>query len=157
MPDAALELHREDLVAVVGSVFTTMMGLEAQPADDPCPSPAGMLTGAVYLTGPWAGAACVHCEPRPACHFAARFLGIPAPEAVDGDVRDVIGELANMIAGNLKCTLGQGVRVSIPSVTDGADYALRVCGASVVCHVHFRTADGPVWITLLEAPPSRPQ
>ena len=152
MLDAAIQLHKDDLDTVVCSVFATMMGLEVWPGDEPCPATAGMLTGAVYLTGQWAGAACIHCEPQQAREFAARFLGIPPPDAIDNDVRDVIGELANMIAGNLKCTLAPGIRVSIPSVTDGADYSLRVCGARVMCRASFRTDDGPFWITLVDSP-----
>ena len=145
------ELHLEDLEAVAGSVFATMLDLEVRPSEDPCPASSGMLTAAVYLTGPWTGAAYVHCEPRQACGFASRFLGMPAPDTVDSDVRDVLGEIANMIAGNLKCTLAPGVRVSIPSVTDGTDYTLRVCGARVVCRAGFQTEDGPFWITLARA------
>jgi chemotaxis protein CheX len=110
-----------------------------------------MLTAAVYLTGEWAGAVCIHLEPQQACGFAGHFLGMPTPDAVDDDVRDVMGELANMIAGNLKCTLCPGIRVSIPSVTDGPSYSLRVCGARVVCRATFRTDAGPFWISLIDA------
>ena len=151
MFDATTRVRPEDLETVARSVFTSMMGLEIWPSDQPCPASAGLLTAAVYFTGEWAGATFVHCDPQPACGFAGRFLGFPAPEAVDNDVRDVIGELANMIAGNLKCTLSPGIRVSIPSVTEGADYALRVCRASVVCRAAFHTDAGAFWITLVNA------
>lgn len=151
MFDAATRLHREDLETVVTSVFATMMGLEVSPADAPCPASAGMLTAAVYLTGEWIGAACIHVQPEQACGFAGRFLGMPMPDQVDDDVRDVMGELANMVAGNLKCALSPGIRVSIPSVTDGAGNSLRVCGAHVVCRAHFQTDDGPFWISLIDA------
>jgi CheY-specific phosphatase CheX len=96
-----------------------MMGLEVCALGRALSGPGGMLTAAVYLTGEWVGAACVHVEPEQACAFAGHFLGMPAPDAVSDDVRDVMGELANMIAGNLKCTLAPGIRVSVPSVTDG--------------------------------------
>jgi chemotaxis protein CheX len=149
--DTVRRVHREDLEAVVMSVFTTMMGLEVQPSPEPCPGLSGMLTAAVYLTGEWEGAACIHVEPGQACAFAGRFLGMPAPEAVGDDVRDVMGELANMIGGNLKCTLAPGLRVSVPSVTDGAEYSLRVCGARLVCRCGFHTDAGPCWISLIAA------
>jgi len=149
--NAATTLHREDLEAVVGSVFATMMGLDIWPCEAPCPASAGMLTAAVYLTGEWTGAACIHVQPEQACGFTGHFLGMPTPEAICDDVRDVMGELANMIAGNLKCTLTPGIRVSIPSVTDGPSYSLRVCGAHVVCRAGFNTGSGPFWISLIDA------
>lgn len=151
MFDATTRVHPEDLETVVGSVFTTMMGMEVWPGEAPYPGSAGMLTAAVYLTGEWAGAACIHVEPQQACDFAGRFLGMPTPDTVGDDVRDVIGELANMIAGNLKCALAPGIRVSIPSVTDGASYSLRVCGARVVCRASYHSDAGPFWISLIDA------
>jgi chemotaxis protein CheX len=121
-------------------------------SETPCPGPAGLVTAAVYLTGQWEGAIFVHCHPPQACDFAGRFVGMPPPETVDDDVRDVMGELANMIAGNLKCTFCPGIRVSVPSVVDGRGYALRVCGGYVVCEAGFDTAAGPVWVTLINTP-----
>jgi len=94
MFDAATRVNLADLESVVGSVFAAMMGLEVCPSGEPCPGPAGMLTAAVYLTGEWAGAVCIHVAPAEACGFAGRFLGMPTPETVDNDVRDVMGELA---------------------------------------------------------------
>ncbi|HUB79366.1 MAG TPA: chemotaxis protein CheX [Bryobacteraceae bacterium] len=151
MSENVRPVHSEDLESVVASVFSTMMGLEVHPSTEQCPGLAGVLTSSVYLTGEWNGAVAVHVAPPQACAFAGRFLGIPAEEAVTNDVRDVMGELANMIAGNLKCTLAPGIRVSIPSVTDGAEYSLRVCHARTLCRVCFRGEGGPCWVTLLEA------
>ena len=149
--EAAIKFRREDLETVIASVFVTMMGLDVRPSPELCPGADGMLTAAVYLTGEWVGAACVHVGPEQACAFAGHFLGMPSPEAVSDDVRDVMGELANMIAGNLKCTLAPGIRVSVPSVTDGAEYSLRVCRAREVIRAGFDTDAGPCWISLVNA------
>jgi chemotaxis protein CheX len=149
--ETVIKFHREDLETVIASVFVTMMGLEVRPSPEPCPGSDGMLTAAVYLTGEWAGAACVHVEPQQACAFTGHFLGMPAPPAVSDDVRDVLGELANMIAGNLKCTLAPGIRISVPSVTDGAAYSVHVCHAHEVIRAGFDTDSGPCWISLVNA------
>src|SRR5580704_15397225 len=95
------QVRKEDIEAVVASVFATMMELDTWPSGLPCPGFDGLLTAAVYLTGEWQGAVRIHFAHRQACQFAGRFVGIPAPESVDDDVRDVLGELANMVAGNL--------------------------------------------------------
>jgi chemotaxis protein CheX len=150
--DIVTRIHKEDVETVVGTVFTTMMTIDVWPSQTPYPGAEGLLTGAVYLSGEWEGAVFIHCAARQACEFAGRFVGIPAPEAVDDDVRDVIGELANMIAGNLKCAFTPGIRVSVPSVTDGANYSTRVCGGRVVCRSGFDSEAGPLWITLIDAP-----
>ena len=149
MLESAVCVHREDMESVVESVFSTMMGLEARPSADSWPPLAGLMTAAVYLTGEWRGAACIHAAPLQACAYAGRFLGTPAETAVSDDVRDVMGELANMIAGNLKCTLAPGIRVSVPSVTDGSEYSMRVCGARLICRAGFDTEDGPCWVSFI--------
>ncbi len=71
------------------------------------------------------------------------------PETVDDVVRDVLGELANMIGGNLKCVLTAGIVLSIPSVVDGSNYHLRVCGATARDRLSFQCDEGPFWVTIL--------
>jgi chemotaxis protein CheX len=71
------------------------------------------------------------------------------PEAVTDDVRDVLGELANMIGGNIKSAVAAGLTLSMPSVTDGSDYGLRVCGSEIQDRLAFDSDDGPFWVTLL--------
>ena len=68
-------------------------------------------------------------------------------------MRDVLGELANMIGGNLKCVLAREVQLSMPSVVDGSDYSLRVCGAEVRLRLAFQCAEGIFWITVLGMQP----
>jgi CheY-specific phosphatase CheX len=70
------------------------------------------------------------------------------PPAVDDVVRDVLGELANMIGGNLKCILNHGTRLSMPSVVDG-DYTLRVCGAASQERLAFSCDEGVFRVSVL--------
>ena len=77
------------------------------------------------------------------------------PEAVNDDVRDVLGELANMIGGNIKSAVATGLTLSMPSVTDGSDYGVRICGSEVQDRLGFECAEGPFWITLLAVAPRR--
>ena len=72
---------------------------------------------------------------------------------LDGDVRDVMGELANMVAGNLKSLLPRGVDLSMPSVIEGSDYSLHICGVGAVERMSFSSAPGDFRITLLEMMP----
>ena len=72
------------------------------------------------------------------------------PDRVDEDVRDSLGELANMVGGNLKSVLPPGVALSMPSVVDGSDYALRICGGNATNTVAFSSALGIFWVTLVQ-------
>jgi CheY-specific phosphatase CheX len=101
------------------------------------------------MAGEWNGVVLLECDRTQACHFASRFLSIDQPNAVDNDVRDVLGELVNMIGGNMKCLLAPGIQLTMPSVVDGSDYCLRVCGAVLRERIAFQSAEGPIWVAIL--------
>jgi len=146
------EIHPGELAEIVESVFGTMMNLTATECAEPWAPNRDRLTSVVHLAGDWSGAVLLECTRTQACRFAARFLSGDAPaageDALDDVVRDVLGELANMIGGNLKCVLTRGTRLSMPSVVDG-DYSLRVCGAEIRHRIAFRCDEGVFWATVL--------
>ena len=149
--ETLLHPRAEDIEQIAASVFSTMLGLEFQTRvpTNPYPASPQILTASVQLDGQWRGAVVLHCLEAQAREFAARFLGMPPPESVDDDVRDVLGELANMIAGNLKCTLRPGIHLSIPEVVDGPVRSLWESG-TVICELGFNTEGGPFWLCALE-------
>jgi len=150
-----LNTYRDDLARIVQSVFQTMMDLEVHPADAPWARSPETIAAAVHFVGEWRGATLVECGAPLACRFAERFMGIPMPAAIDNDVRDVMGELANMVAGNLKSLLPRGVDLSMPSVVEGSDYSLRICGGNLVEQAPFTSPSGDFCISLIELLPKR--
>ncbi len=147
--ELSAEVVPSELSQIVASVFETMLNLQVNDSETPWfPSP-DRLTSAVQLMGEWNGAVLLECDRGQSCRFAARFLSIDLPPAVDDVVRDVLGELANMIGGNLKCILVPGIRLSMPSVMDGSADSLRVCGVEVRERLAFQCDEGTFWITVL--------
>jgi len=140
---------RSELSQIVESVFETMVSLEIGNCGTPWFAGRDRLTSAIHLAGDWNGAVLLECDRRQACRFAGRFLSMDPPDTVDDVVRDVLGELANMIGGNLKCVLTPGIRLSMPSVVDGSEYSVRICGAEVRERLSFQCAEGLFWITVL--------
>jgi len=143
------EISVEILVQIVESVFMTMMSLDVSPSDASWKPTGDRLTSFVHLTGDWNGAVLLDCNPRQACLFAGLILSMDPPDIVDDDVRDVLGELANMIGGNMKCCMPTGVRLSMPTVMEGRDYDMRICGSQILKRVAFQCAEGHFWVTVL--------
>jgi chemotaxis protein CheX len=139
----------EEITQIVQSVFETMLGLEVAECRTPWTPPSHPMTSAVHLSGNWNGALFLECSDAQARGFASRFLSIDPPAAVDDVVRDVLGEIANMIGGNLKCVLPPGMQLSMPSVVDGTDYSLRVCGSGIGDRLVFQCADGCFGVTVV--------
>ena len=147
--ELSIRILPSELAQIVESVFAAMLNLEVTQCEEPWFPGGNRLTAAVHLAGDWSGAVLVECDGEQACRFAGRFLSMDPPGVVDDVVRDVLGELANMIGGNLKCVLTRGIRLSMPSVVDGSDYGLRVCGAQIRERCSFQCAEGPFWVTVL--------
>ena len=143
------EVTEETLAQIVESVFTTMMDLEVSISETPWIHDGDRLTSFVLLTGKWTGAVLFECNRWQACQFAGRILAMDPPSAVDDDVLDVLGELANVIGGNLKCAMPAGVHLSMPTVMEGSDYGLRICGLQVQERLAFDCADGHFWVSVL--------
>jgi chemotaxis protein CheX len=149
------QVSAEMVAQIVESVFITMMNLEVVPSQIPWSPSHDQLTSAVHLSGEWNGAVLFECNRWEACRFTGRFLSMDPPDEVNDDVRDVLGELANMIGGNMKCAVTTGLSLSMPSVTDGSDYGLRVCGSEIHDRIGFECPEGPFWVTILADAPGR--
>jgi chemotaxis protein CheX len=145
----AAEVNGEILSQIVESVFTNMMGLEVSRCESAWVAEHDRLTSAVNMSGDWNGTLVFQCTPWQACRFAGRLLSEPPPPAVDDGVRDVVGELANMIGGNMKACVTSGLTLSLPVVTDGNDPDPGAHGATLQERLAFECTDGHFWVTLL--------
>jgi len=148
--DATVRAYRENVEQIVAMVFQTMLEVETQPHLAPWNSYPDVVTAVVHFTGAWHGAVLLECTRQQACQFARLLMSIEIPEALNEDVRDALGELANMLAGNLKSVLPPGVYLSMPSVIEGSDYSLDICGKRAMERVPFWSDLGIFGVTLVE-------
>ena len=140
---------------VVTEVFRTMLDLPIEPVEGNLDQAGELVTAAVLFVGEWNGAIILECPLVNAFEFTRRFMKTPLPAALDDDVRDTLGELANMVAGNLKGVMPHGVVLSMPSVVAGSDYSLRLCGV-VAREAQRFTGDGvAIQVVLVEMTDSR--
>lgn len=138
-----------EIVEIARAVWEAMFAAElsVDAGDEP---PAGeSLTSVVHIEGAWQGAVTVHCPATLGSVLAARLF-VDGPDPTDVDVRDLLGELANMLGGNIKALLPEPCSLSLPSVTAGRDYDVQVVDTSVAARVRFTCEGLPLIITLLE-------
>ena len=114
------------LIETVSVVFQTMMGLDIVPVEAAGSDASRGIVARIFFSGSWRGALMLETPPPLACFFAARFLTMDAPQSVDSDVRDVLGEIVNIISGNVKCGLPSGAMLSTPEVLDVPDFGTGV-------------------------------
>lgn len=145
------EVRKEMLVRTVGSVFITMLGLDVSRSKTATRPAGDLLTSYVRLAGDWNGAVLLECTRQQACRFAGMVLSTDPPDTVDDDVRDVLGELANVIGGNMKCVMATSAHISMPTVVEGGDDDLRVFGSKTRERLTFESSEGNFWVTILIA------
>jgi len=140
--------YGEQIDEVVGSVFRTM--LEADVAATPQEHPDPAVTALIAFGGKWSGGFELRLDYGSAVALARAFLQAEDMNEFNDDVRDAIGELANVIAGNLKAILPLGTTLGAPSIVEGKDYAIRICGQHIVGASSFASSLGSFDIRLVE-------
>ena len=143
-----------EIVAGTRDVFSTMimMDLEAGPVlprDEV--NIQSNLTSMLGLGGGMRGTLAVHCPKEVATGITSAFLGMDIEE-IDADVKDSIGEIVNMIAGNLKVTFaGVGIAIELAIPTSATGEAIRLCGLAGANRllVPLTCVNGTFWVELL--------
>jgi len=121
-------LESQDVVTVVHDVFASLLGLEVSSNDgvSPEPSSSRKVSTTVGITGDWNGTLTMECDCDTACLLASSMLGTEPDSSMNDDVKDVLGEIVNILAGNVKGTLPGRSRLSLPLIVEGNDYHVGV-------------------------------
>ena len=136
---------------ITGSIWDTLFPMPLEPAPDGQAVAEPAVTGCVTVEGAWNGAVLLSCERRLAGELAGELFRSPSPSSEE--VRDTVGEITNMLAGNLKALLPGPSRISLPTVASGGDYDLSVRGTARVAAVRFRCGDGSLEVSVHEGHP----
>ncbi|MGY1638412.1 chemotaxis protein CheX [Geodermatophilus sp. SYSU D00742] len=85
------------------------------------PLPGGLgtdtLSSWVHIVGPWTGTVVLTCDRSTAEELAVAMLREHAPAVLDDeDVADALGELANVVGGNVKAVLPGPSVLGLPEV-----------------------------------------
>ncbi|MCK5147499.1 chemotaxis protein CheX [bacterium] len=110
------------------------------------------LTAMVGFAGVYIGLAAINCTHAFAQKVGASMLQMKTDELSAEDVRDALGEIANMIAGRFKSQLalkldlvGQVFEQSVPSVIEGMDYETHAVTDAPSHCIRFEDSDGIVF------------
>ncbi len=135
-------------------VFETMLSMELGEIDaiKQLPEDTRQVVGSVSMAGTVSGTVNIYVGDMFAKVITADMLGMELDEVdSDEEIHDVIGELSNMIGGDLKsrlCDAGFDCSLSIPSITSGKDFVIESKGWAVNEQVFFEYQEH---IALIEA------
>jgi chemotaxis protein CheX len=140
------------------NVFSMMLGLEFEVGtsyveEDP-PGPSEGVLALVGLAGNWAGSGTFSCSAEMARKISSALL-MTEYESINDEVLDAIGEVTNMILGNVKTSLEEKLGpmgLSIPTVVYGRNFTTRSMARSSWTVVPFKLGADQVLVHICLAP-----
>jgi len=108
-------LDEATVTEIAEQAWSALVGEEEFLVPLPAPLPAETLSSWVTITGPWDGAVVVTCGRDTAAELTRALLREHAPaELGDDDVEDALGEIANVVGGNVKAVLPGPSALGLP-------------------------------------------
>ncbi len=112
------------------AVFSTMLNLQVDALEnrhvsDPPPDTGVMAV--LGFTGDWVGSGVFYCQEKMACRLSSAMLMTEITQITD-EVLDGVGEVANMVMGNVKDGLSTVIgplAMSVPTVVFGRNFQTR--------------------------------
>ena len=149
-----MKLDPSDLREVIETVWVAALGLDVIGPEGSIPPPAqGSFCGCVQITGAFGGAVMVSLSERLARRAASAMLDTPPGAVTAEDIRDALGEIANMTGGNVKALLPGPSQLSLPSVVSGTAFNVSTPGAVIVQEIAFQVMGERILVHLLEGRP----
>lgn len=137
--------------SIVRSVWSTQLGLEIQDVDKPVrPAPSATITAAIHISGDFHGGVWLECSRSLVRRAASIMFDLPAEKLADEDERDVIGELTNVVAGNIKALIPGSNSISLPTIVEGSDYRISALDVKSSTGFSFVLDGEPMTVTVME-------
>lgn len=103
------------------------------------------VLGDVEFSGKADGVVYLRLEPAVAQRLAAAVIGVPTAELTQlSEIDDVIGELVNIVAGNIKsnlCDAGITCTLTVPQVSRTTDFKIKTVAGGVSERLGFAAGD----------------
>jgi chemotaxis protein CheX len=117
-------------------------GDQAQPSE---------VHSSVSITGSWTGHVVYASSTAAARKAAAAFLAMEPEEVSQEDLSDVLGELANIVGGNVKALVPPGALLSLPQVVLAPETATKYPNAERISGLYGRWEGEPVSISVWQS------
>jgi PAS domain S-box-containing protein len=157
-PFPAHATFHQAVSAYLGEIAARTLGVMVHMAPD-APADISVLPAAfsesisatVGFAGMYSGAVSIHCPLTVAGLIAGHMMGTDGSCEYES-IHDAMGELANVLAGDIKQSLSRGgldIQLSTPSVISGAHYLLSAANHHQNITVLLTVAGEPVYVSLV--------
>jgi chemotaxis protein CheX len=141
----------EDLLAITEQVWASY--LDPEGVSPLIPQPPGAIprdvSASVSVTGAWRGHIVIACSQTASRNAAAALLGVELADVTQEDVSDAVGELVNIIGGNVKGLMPEPSALSLPVVLIDGESGWP--SSVEICHLDGEWLGEPMAVRVLES------
>jgi chemotaxis protein CheX len=146
-------VNENDLAEMVAQVWVSYLDPEGvspliRTGDEKQPSE---VHSSVSISGSWTGHVVYASSTEAARKAAAAFLAMEAEEVSQEDLSDVLGELANIVGGNVKAMLPAGCFLSLPQVVLAPESATKYPNAERITGLYGVWDGEPVSVSVWQS------
>ncbi|MCA9038310.1 MAG: chemotaxis protein CheX [Planctomycetaceae bacterium] len=118
-----MTIDEEILQQVVNDVCSGMLGLEMEPSDSMNCDDTDALSAVIRISGGWDSLVQVLTPRRTAVAIASTMFDMGEDQLTEAEIRDAVGEIVNMVGGNLKGIVECESSLSLPCVGESVGAA----------------------------------
>ncbi|MCA9033622.1 MAG: chemotaxis protein CheX [Planctomycetaceae bacterium] len=111
-----MSIDAHTLQQVVNDVCAGMLGLSMEPAEAVSCDEADALSAVIRISGGWNSLVQVLTPMTTARVIASRMFATDESDLTEADILDAVGEIVNMVGGNLKGIVEVDSSLSLPCV-----------------------------------------
>jgi chemotaxis protein CheX len=145
-------VQTDDIFAITQNVLETMLQVTVEPSNEQTDMlTENCMTGCIQISGGWKGAVLLQTSEEFASIAASKLLLVNESDVCAEDRQDTLAELTNMVGGNIKSIVPGPSNLSLPSVTSGKDFDIRLVGSSVDNRVHMNCQGQGICVVICKA------
>lgn len=144
-----MHMERQELDELIQMLWMSFMNTQLNPAPTLDPDAhKSLMTAVVRLTGEDETSIFVECTKEMAREIASSMFQCGQDELAPDEVHDALGEIANVLGGNIKGVLAMDHQLSLPVVVEGPREHVKSPNGEVMHHVGYTCAGSPIQFTL---------
>lgn len=148
-----MNVETDSVASVVQEVWSSMLGMGVDGASENKATTLGTsgLSGSVRFRGGWDGAVFLDCSSELARTMAAGMFGTQPDDLTTEEIHDALGELVNIIGGNLKHLLPPPCQLQLPAVHEEEHPDRATAPGRLVTEVGFTCDSETFRVSLVES------
>ena len=111
---SAIDVYTEEQITVAQQTIFQIADVMIYPVDERWQSEDGNVRSEIHFDNCWKGIYLLECTRPMALSLASLMLSQQESGLTEADIADVMGEILNTLAGNLKCLLPSDTDLTIP-------------------------------------------